>query len=177
MELNALQIRRCEGVPAKCTVEQLIAHAVVLLPSFYLELNANEKHGCGSHHGVNHHIPPIVSGMFYNVNVEVPVLLERQFKMTFVVVLQVNLSTGASNNGEVSALLIYYFLTRFVKRRFIVCRKFSKLRQVTLLDLVPALDELRLLEESRHVLGMLFVVELGSGPVICGQTEVSGHEL
>ena len=55
--------------------------------------------------------------------------------------------------------------------------KFSKLRQVALLDLVPALDELRLLEESRHVLGMLFVVELGCGPVICGQTVVSGHEL
>lgn len=97
--------------------------------------------------------------------------------MTFVVVLQVNLSAGASNNGDVSALLIYYFLTRFVKRRFIVCRKFSKLRQVALLDLVPALDELRHLEELRHVLGMLFVVELGSGPVICGQMVVSGHEL
>lgn len=42
MELNALQIRRCEGVRTKHTVEQLIAHAVVLLPFFYLELNADE---------------------------------------------------------------------------------------------------------------------------------------
>jgi hypothetical protein len=44
-------------------------------------------------------------------------------------------------------------------------------------DLVPALNVFDLLEETRHVLGAFYVVELVSGPVIYRQLETGCHEL
>ena len=79
------------------------------------------KHSCGVQDSVDYELNPVVSGMFDDFEITIPVLLWIDLNLDFVVVLKVNLSSVAANNGDVPILLIYHCLKQFIQWWFVVC--------------------------------------------------------